>query len=425
MITSNLAQELTLPLIENGPPFALTGCEPGFGPEDWAWLFLRLNDDYIKAYKDAQSGPASQQITRYLVDETRSLDVRPDIEGVCKSRFGLSTWLNPELKHLPALKNNGSWFFPLTRLGPSPLPLSSTQSQLNKGPVSIGALDDAEPHLLAQESPFGYQALRASLLLTPPQHFAMLNRSWVLAIVNCSVPVAGQISALLKLARVKRKYLTSRGKLTEDHHRQIYTAVLDEWSTYLGTMAERFSNPASPGNVAPIHAAPQPDWQAIAVDSLGPIMLQIKQIRVKLVEAHRSNVIYGRALPQPIPGSLPKTLPNRTINGTETTGGNYLKALLSVAELHRLYGRPNPPDVGQIMASIPMNGSRMSLGNVWRGDFEENVETRYLPRALALIEGGYRWLVHAQKPASSIPVRPPLPVLHSGPGRHRTQSEWD
>ena len=34
-------------------PFALSSNERKMAPEEWAWRFLRLNQDYQKAYSDA------------------------------------------------------------------------------------------------------------------------------------------------------------------------------------------------------------------------------------------------------------------------------------------------------------------------------------------------------------------------------------
>lgn len=106
--------ELTLPLSNSAMPFALEGREIGFGSDDWAWLFLRMNADYKKAYREEKEREADENIELYLVNPANH-HIRTDLDGSCMRRFGLAAWLNPHEEELPRLKNNGSWFFPLKR----------------------------------------------------------------------------------------------------------------------------------------------------------------------------------------------------------------------------------------------------------------------------------------------------------------------
>jgi hypothetical protein len=71
-------------------------------------------------------------------------------------RFGLSAWIDPSLRKLPALKRHKSWFFPLKRQSTAaPVPLQSVeQPELNARPLSISF--PPHPVLWAGESLFGF-----------------------------------------------------------------------------------------------------------------------------------------------------------------------------------------------------------------------------------------------------------------------------
>jgi hypothetical protein len=87
------AQKLTLPLVIDKQPFMLAGCEVDFGPDEWAWLFLRLNKEYVAAYNRVSSNPVDEDFAIHFVDKIENLNVRPDTDGRCGREFGLSAWL--------------------------------------------------------------------------------------------------------------------------------------------------------------------------------------------------------------------------------------------------------------------------------------------------------------------------------------------
>ena len=119
-ICNRALKELALELSNSETLFALEGDEEAFGPEDWAWLFLRCNQEYVEAFyaqrekvlaKETPTVPNST-LSFFLAD-TDNPDIIFDEDGSCRQRFGLAAWLNSDLKRLPALEDGGHWFFPL------------------------------------------------------------------------------------------------------------------------------------------------------------------------------------------------------------------------------------------------------------------------------------------------------------------------
>ena len=52
-------EKLNLRISGLNAPFTLSGHERDFGPEEWAWEFLRLDPAYQDAYKVAKAGVLS------------------------------------------------------------------------------------------------------------------------------------------------------------------------------------------------------------------------------------------------------------------------------------------------------------------------------------------------------------------------------
>lgn len=413
MNIADIAQQLTLKL--NSPilptddqpftdqPFSLTGDELNFGPDAWAWLFLRLNNEYATAYSAISQNPIDENLAVHLLNKIEILNIRPDIDGSCGRRFGLSAWLDPALKKLPALRCHGSWFFPLKRPVPAApfLPQSITQPNFGEHPLKVEAFPS--PSLLAHESPFGFQAMRnAPPLADDRQAFFMSRRSWILTAVNCSVPPTAQVSALVDLVKIKRKYLMSQGIKTDDHQRSLILRKLTDCN-FLSSEIHEHTDDKTDKATHPREFDEFPaKWRVVAIDALGPVVIQSKALLTLLADAYKSCFADGHSSPQPIPGPFPITLPTCKKYGPEHNGGNYLKALLTVAELNQLIGTGGGhPDSRRIMAAIPARLSSWVPAKAWRQDFQENLESKYVPQAQNLIDGGYKWLVHAQKPKPS------------------------
>ena len=126
LIHRKMIPQLSMELRKGNLPFALTDEEKLFTPDDWAWQFLRLNQHYVKDYAKARAlGLLRNKNDRRLCDADGGLDSpykgRPGVtyrnviehEKHCRTRYGLSTWLNPDNKCLPSLDRECSWFFPL------------------------------------------------------------------------------------------------------------------------------------------------------------------------------------------------------------------------------------------------------------------------------------------------------------------------
>jgi hypothetical protein len=244
---------------------------------------------------------------------------------------------------------------------------------------------------------------------------AMRQRSWILIAIDCSRPIAGQMSALDRLAKIKRKYLMPH-RDTHDHRKFLRPRILTECVLFSDEIYEHAGGLADQTSVIKELDEYSAKWRVIAFDALGPISIQNKKLLSLLADAHKSCVTFR----QPIPGSFWRQLPNRNINGTASNGGNYLKALLCLAELNHLIGTIGDlPDSNRIMAAIPQQLSHRDPANAWRRDFAENIEEKYIRQANDLIDGGYKWLIHAQKPDPSVkrqasPVRTrPNPLHHN------------
>lgn len=195
-------EALTLPLLSDASPFDLAEDERKFRPEDWAWLFLSLNQDYKDAYSehfnDAEADLSSKMASSQI------LGLKADHSNECAKRFGLSAWVSPSISRLPKLlEPNDSWFFPLKRL--------VLESHPAKYPQSPGAGKYALIH--TNQDLFGYRPpLRIPYLPdTPrkPKQRVEDTSSWsnIWVAVDCSIPPAGQVSALFNLAKATRKKL--------------------------------------------------------------------------------------------------------------------------------------------------------------------------------------------------------------------------
>jgi len=190
-------------------------------PDDWAWLFLRMNKDYRSAYVYAkhQDDTENQNIARHLENQQDIQNIRTDSDGICAKHFGLCAWLNPAVDRLPVLKYDGSWFFPLKRLiseDPLRTEVSDKPYRHSKHPFSNDA--DAHPRLLANESLFGYHARGK---VTYPEardaFYEATKGSMISVAIDCGVPPDGQIAALKALAEITQTHLRIHGQKTHHH----------------------------------------------------------------------------------------------------------------------------------------------------------------------------------------------------------------
>lgn len=425
-----IAQELTLPFSLGNRPFALEGREEHLGPDDWAWLFLRLNVGYRKAFKEHISKPEDQRLASHLVNAIDNHSVRYDLDGSCSSRFGLSAWLNPERPFLPVLKNGGSWFFPLKRPileDPLRTEVSSTAHTRCKHPFSDDT--DVHPCALVNETAFGFRTRGKVEYPTARDSFFEIYEKNVISIaVDCSIPPSGQMSAILNIAEITRKHLRKHGAKTHDNKACYQVMDIHHCDTF-----SKIKFKTSGGIQHPASKLKETDdlsdlWCVVSIDALGPLSSQTSAVLSLLKKKYADNVNANMLAPSPLPEPLPTNLPTCTVDGNSSNGGNYLKALLIVAELNEKFSRiGNFVDV-EIMNVINAGRSNRGYANTWREPFHSDIKEKYIDKAQQLINGGYRWLVHAQKPQIKQDRRPVLKtrfIPNSIKNSVRARPEWD
>lgn len=367
---------LTLPLLAGDEPFGLSDTE-NFGPDDWAWLFLSLNQDYRSEFaKHASSGTKINDGLQALCEDSLSTNVIPDHDGTCRSRFGLAAWISPSLERLPRLRNDGSWFFPLM----SPVPENHLRKEVSGVPFLPPPRppNPSSPYLQAIETPFGYVPTRT----VPRSTHSSVEASWQLTwiAVDCSVPPEGQLRAISWLAKHHRKQLQNFGFQTYDNAENPCLIGVIESDVFSHM---QFKRAAGAGN----QTNPADCWFAICLDVLGPIVSQITEY-AKLLRQKHQELLDGGLIYSPLTARFMNTLP--VVEGKN--GGFRLKALHVLSELGRW--EYNHHQIDEIIG-----GHRLSSGHrpAWRENFSENIE-RYIQEGQALIDGDYRWLIHAQKP---------------------------
>ena len=390
MVTNLLSDEeyadaragLLLPLGPDIAPFELIGDEPNLGPDDWAWIFLSMNDDYRDAY-DEHVGDEDLDLTIELAGQ-HITGIKRDSDGTCAARFGLAAWVPPSLPNLPKFANSGdSWFFPLKR----PVSEDYRRKEVSSVPyvrtwAPHAPKVDRYPYIFANETLFGYRR---------PRHVPLpdgsLTSTWsiIWVAIDCSIPPAGQILALSSQAWALREKLKSDWPEND---------ASDEFGVINIAGSDAFDhmhfNRASGATSAVVDL--KNVWRAVQIDALGPIVTQLDFLFKALNEIHRDLIAKGLATTPPyerFKNSLPRT---EDSDGSSRSGGNYLKALVILAELSK-WGH-DTRRISQITIG-PSVGNRYS--HKWKRLFEESIED-YIAQADQMIHGGYRLLIHTQRP---------------------------
>lgn len=398
-----ILKKLTLPLSTSEKPFKLEGIENDFCCDDWAWFFLRLNEDYQIAFEAQQKDSEKIKVgDRYLADSSEALAFK-DKDGSCAKKFGLAAWLDPKVQLLPKLKGSrSSWFFPLTHLvseDTNRIEVSDKPYKAKKDPYS----DDEDAHdlLLVRDTPFGYRPkgkiVGPNYTSSPQAYLRYKNRSErnvISVAIDCGVPVEGQLSSLKTLAEITRTKLRKKGLKTYDRDIPLIVNTIQE-STEFAHMSFKTSGA--------IEVKPKPEddlsfyWREAAVDALGPIVNQIKKLTKVLKKEHEIFLTQQKALKSPIPGGFMTDLPTSITNRLPQHGGNYLKALLVITEMDKQM-KSSAYNANFIFELIKGDLNDRSAANQWLNHFRDNIELKYLPQGKKFIEGGYKWLIAYQKP---------------------------
>lgn len=406
----NLARNgLRLKLSTGATPFELNKEEASYGPDDWAWLFLRLNSEYGEAYK-GHVADEDEDLSHSLSEQPPGLKL--DHDGACASEFGLPVWLSPEEKELPKLiEKNDSWFFPLKRPISEDYRRTEVSSKHYKRQSSGYSRQlDRYPHILANEALFGYrkppyvpipqfQQVRHSHpsnkpSLKAPAPFDAMTLGLVWVAIDCSIPPDGQVSALADLAEKMRKALMAEGWKSNRESRDfevVHTTKSDAFQHMKFFRAANATDKVQQHEVV---------WRAVLIDSLGPIGLQQEILLSKLNRIHLDLIAKGLAK-EPRFQRFKNTLSS---NQRVSVGDNkkddafpsstsYLKALHTLAQL-TLQGYDDPTEIAGI---IGIFASRNHYISDWARHFHANLESHILD-AVQMVNSGYRMLIHDQRP---------------------------
>lgn len=376
-----------MPLGPEAMPFALIGNETNLGPEDWAWLFLSMSDKYADAFHEHVQNNGDLYRGSDLEDVVGDC-VWSDHDSRCAMQFGLAAWVSPSTPALPKLRNkDDSWFFPLKR------PIAedyrrkevSDKKYVRVGPTYSRQLDKY-PHLVANETTFGYR--RPLNFPTGPQSpNDMLGITW--AAIDCSIPPEGQVSALRALAVANRERLMDHGWKTNDDFDSVSVTDVSDSDAFEHLHFRKSAG--ARGKVTDLTTV----WRAAQIDALGPIVSQTAFLAKRLGAIYQNLVLDGFAEPPPF-RRFKNALPSMKDRDDEFRhGGSYVKALFVIAELVKWGHDAN--DIAQITGIVDEN---KRYQNNWQKQFHEDIE-RYMSEAQQMIEGGYRLLIHAQKPTPS------------------------
>lgn len=424
-----ILKKLTLPLSTSEKPFKLEGIENDFCCDDWAWLFLRLNKEYQMAFREQQKNRSEIAFNNHSSPTASDSNSFMDEDGSCSSKFGLSAWLNPDLKFLPPLEEkNASWFFPLARLVyADPLRTEVTSNyDMSERPL----LSNKEtPHkiLLADETPFGYRRRSNPRITEILDLLHDKHKNLISVAIDCGRPPEAQLRALSILGKITRTHLMNRGVSTVDRYRFRQVLKVQE-SKHFAQIKFKTSGDTREPTGKPEKQDMSEFWRVITLDALEPISMQMKKFSTLLKKEYKYFLDNGLLIDEsPIPGHYKINLPTFPKKGILAHGGNYLKAVLAVHELNELTKSKNAPvDANLIMRLIKGNRSEMDPANAWIKHFQENIEDKYVPEGINLIQGGYRWLIACQKPKTAVFAKPQMSrrisPFKDGKG-HRSQNE--
>lgn len=380
----NIREQLSLKISPDEAPFALSKDEEEFGPDDWAWLFLRLNKTYQSAYANHPKTSNESKILEFVHEEDQG-NIHADLVGSCRRSFGLAAWLNYTQKILPKLNDEeDSWFAPLKAAIPEDHWRRAVSKEIyTRLTDPLSRRLDRYPYHLIRETPFGYQTAG---LPSTVGHGAPVEWGWIAFAVDCSVPPNGQIASLKKVAKKVRNILIGHRKLTDDSLNE--TMILEiENSDVFNYMNFKIAGGAE-DHVRDYEML----WRAVYLNVLGPITLQIDKILSELKIVHQKLQDDGLAKPSRHQRFKNKLDSSKDPDGVSRNGGSYLKCLILLAQLNDKGHDHN--EIAQILDICSPTGR---YKNTWRQQLHEKLDD-YIDEAALMINGGYRILIQAQKP---------------------------
>jgi hypothetical protein len=336
--------EVSLALSTGNAPFELQpGKDKNFGPDEWAWQFLRLNTRYQELFKDHGATPS----TSY------------------RSKFGIGEGLDPEEPALGRISRDLSWFFPLKVACPS-----------------AECVDLPEP----VAGRFGYT------VNTPTPPLQRIRRApYVWFAVDCSVPINGQILGI-EACLAGYKQIAQREGVVKGVEGGKAFMPLDRCGWF---DVDEFDRSAAGTEEL---KRPSDCWSAIRIDISGPLKAQLAHYTPLLADAHK-RLVKTKLVPLPPKERLPK----RDMKQQGTTDGNWLKALVVCAQLSQKGYTARDIDAylhKNTYTGNPKGAQQHGLDAAW-DDWHAGRELRiegYVEQARAFVKGDYRWLIHAQRP---------------------------
>ncbi len=380
--------DLNLFLHESEAPFRLArkGEDPSdrddlFTPEDWAWEFLRLSSDYQDAYKAAKEQvPLSNGNIAGAFDATSKFSERIKTDEItCRSRFGLSTWLDPK-KRLPGRpERGGSWFYPLSDCMNRP-----EDSVL---PVTLPGLFGPRPLV-----PFAKTSRRNTKLDSGARRLVASPYVWFA--IDCSVSPNAQIATATAISEIRLDWLHSRGALIQAD------SVVKKGEPVQLADCGRFDRNAFKTAGRPAEGIdPTELWFAVRVDVSKRIAEQMTHWKKELTSKNAQLLKAGKAV-HFNPKRLRDPFAQNDDAGSILSDGDFLKQRAICAQLS-LAGL-NAEEIAEYVKEHATNRGMTNIvprsrHDLWNKAFSVRLQ-RYIEDGLRLVNGDFRRLIHAQKP---------------------------
>jgi hypothetical protein len=350
--------------------------EVRLGSDEWAWQFLRVNPEFQNAFKEARAfylerelpvdgewlgrgapGPALRCVKSY--DQAN-----------CRSRFGLSAWVDPSTNRLPTLPVSGSWFFPLRQVRFSEIKiLQSSWSPVVEGMFKYHRQSPG-PHGVAN----GY--LRSSACCFG---------------IDCSVPPFAQIESVSEIAEAWSWYAQRTKRLLKaDQNSRNGKPMLGVFNPG-EEIFDPYDLPVPQAPTNKILPSGSHLWRELRIDCLRALSPQLRRAEGELLSVYQKFAENGLAQ-GPIRQRFNYQQPNDKSSGYRD--GHPLKALIMVNGLMKQLA--SIADVERLLYKTPSGHIRP--GALGKGSVTYSPRlSNYKRDASLFVDGGYRWLVHTTK----------------------------